>query len=32
MTADDYNAFCQALAATSHVRQWGDCDVWKVGG
>jgi predicted DNA-binding protein (MmcQ/YjbR family) len=32
MTADDYNAFCQALAATSHFRQWGDCDVWKVGG
>jgi len=32
MTRDDYNAFCAALPATSHVVQWGGADVWKVGG
>ena len=31
MTADDYNAFCRALPATTHVVQWGGADVWKVG-
>jgi predicted DNA-binding protein (MmcQ/YjbR family) len=32
MTEDDYNAFCGALPATSHVVQWGGAHVWKVGG
>jgi len=31
MTRDDFNAFCAALPATSHVVQWGNADVWKVG-
>lgn len=29
---DDYNAFCASLKATTHVVQWGNADVWKVGG
>lgn len=32
MTYDDFNAFCGALPATSHVVQWGGSHVWKVGG
>ena len=32
MTLAEYNAFCAALPATSHVMQWGGADVWKVGG
>jgi len=32
MTYDEFNAFCAALPATSHVVQWGGADVWKVGG
>jgi predicted DNA-binding protein (MmcQ/YjbR family) len=32
MTYDEFNAFCRALAATTHVVQWGGADVWKVGG
>ncbi len=32
VTYDDFNAFCRALPATSHVVQWGGSDVWKVGG
>ena len=32
MTLAEYNAFCAALPATSHVVQWGGTDVWKVGG
>ena len=32
MTYEDYNAFCGALPATSHVVQWGGSHVWKVGG
>lgn len=32
MTYDEFNAFCQALPATSHVIQWGNSHVWKVGG
>lgn len=31
MTLDEYNAFCGALPATSHVVQWGGAHVWKVG-
>ena len=32
MTRDDFNTFCAALPATTHVVQWGNSDVWKVGG
>ncbi|MDT3377807.1 MmcQ/YjbR family DNA-binding protein [Labrys neptuniae] len=32
MTHEEYNAFCGALPATSHVVQWGGAHVWKVGG
>ena len=32
MTRDETNAFCAALPATTHVVQWGNADVWKVGG
>ena len=32
MTRDDVNSFCQSLKATTHVVQWGNADVWKVGG
>jgi len=31
MTYDEYNVFCAALPATSHVVQWGGSHVWKVG-
>lgn len=32
MNYEDFNAFCRALPATTHVVQWGGSDVWKVGG
>jgi predicted DNA-binding protein (MmcQ/YjbR family) len=32
MTHEQYNAFCAALPATTHVVQWGGAHVWKVGG
>ena len=32
MTYEDFNHFCAALPATSHVVQWGGSQVWKVGG
>ena len=32
MTRDEFNTFCGAMTATSHVVQWGNADVWKVGG
>lgn len=32
MTYDEFNEFCGALPATSHVVQWGGAQVWKVGG
>lgn len=32
MTLEQYNTFCESLTATSHVVQWGDSHVWKVGG
>ena len=32
MTRDEFNAFCAALPQTTHVVQWGNADVWKVGG
>jgi predicted DNA-binding protein (MmcQ/YjbR family) len=32
MTLDEYNDYCASLPATSHVVQWGNSHVWKVGG
>lgn len=32
MTRDEFNIFCAALPQTTHVIQWGNADVWKVGG
>lgn len=32
MTRDEFNRFCAAMQGTSHVVQWGNADVWKVGG
>ena len=32
MTRSDYDAFCAGLAHTTHVVQWGDASVWKIGG
>lgn len=32
MELDDFNNFCDELTATTHVIQWGDAHVWKVGG
>ena len=29
---DEFNAYCRAKRGTSHVVQWGNSDVWKVGG
>lgn len=32
MTYEEFNDFCGALPATTHVVQWGGAQVWKVGG
>ena len=32
MTAEEFNAFCRSLPATTSVIQWGGSHVWKVGG
>ena len=32
MTRDDIMAFCATLPQADHVVQWGNADVWKVGG
>ena len=32
MTYEEFNTFCSALPATTHVVQWGGAQVWKVGG
>jgi len=32
MTYEEFNILCSSLRATSHVIQWGNSDVWKVGG
>jgi predicted DNA-binding protein (MmcQ/YjbR family) len=32
MTRDEFNTFCGSLTATNHVVQWGNADVWKLGG
>ncbi len=31
MTYDEFNQFCASFVATTHVVQWGNSDVWKVG-
>ncbi len=31
MNYDEFNAFCGTFPAASHVVQWGNSDVWKVG-
>ena len=32
MKPDIYNAFCATLPHTTHIVQWGDAHVWKIGG
>lgn len=32
MTRNEFNTFCAGLRVTTHVVQWGNADVWKVGG
>ncbi|CAG9295358.1 MmcQ/YjbR family DNA-binding protein [Celerinatantimonas diazotrophica] len=32
MDHNEFNQFCRALPATTHVVQWGNSDVWKIGG
>ena len=32
MRPEAFNAFCTGLPAARHVVQWGNSDVWKVGG
>lgn len=32
MSRDDYDAFCASLPGATHVVQWGDASVWKIGG
>ncbi|MBK0326566.1 MmcQ/YjbR family DNA-binding protein [Rhodobacteraceae bacterium F11138] len=32
MTREEFNVFCGGLPQTTHVVQWGNADVWKVGG
>ncbi len=32
MTREEFDAFCARLAPATHVVQWGDASVWKVGG
>ncbi|MEQ9316459.1 MAG: MmcQ/YjbR family DNA-binding protein [Henriciella sp.] len=32
MTLREYNAYCESLAHTTHVVQWGGSHVWKIGG
>ncbi|MGG6416435.1 MmcQ/YjbR family DNA-binding protein [Vibrio cholerae] len=31
MNYDEFNTFCGSFPATSHVVQWGNSNVWKVG-
>ncbi|WP_417461452.1 MmcQ/YjbR family DNA-binding protein [Kordiimonas sp.] len=32
MTREEFDEYCKALKATTHVVQWGGASVWKVGG
>lgn len=32
MTLDEHNAYCGSLPHSTHVVQWGESHVWKIGG
>ncbi|MBI1237030.1 MAG: MmcQ/YjbR family DNA-binding protein [Alphaproteobacteria bacterium] len=32
MTREDFDEYCRGLPHTTHVVQWGNASVWKVGG
>ncbi|MGB7318372.1 MAG: MmcQ/YjbR family DNA-binding protein [Planktotalea sp.] len=32
LSRDEINTYCKSLPQTSHVVQWGNSDVWKLGG
>ena len=32
MTRDEFNQYCAAKTGSTHVVQWGNSDVWKIGG
>jgi len=32
VTREEFDAFCSTLKATTHVQQWGNASVWKIGG
>ena len=32
MTRDEFDAYCSTLPQSTHVIQWGNASVWKVGG
>ncbi len=32
MTREEFDIFCRSLKSTTHVVQWGDASVWKIGG
>lgn len=32
MNCDEFNQFCASFTGVTHVVQWGNSDVWKVGG
>jgi len=32
VTRDEFNKFCRDIGPTTHVVQWGNADVWKIGG
>jgi predicted DNA-binding protein (MmcQ/YjbR family) len=32
MNRDEFNTFCATFRGATHVVQWGNSDVWKVGG
>ncbi len=32
MNHNEFNQFCRSFPAATHVVQWGNSDVWKVGG
>lgn len=32
MTREEFDVYCGSLKATTHVIQWGNASVWKIGG
>ena len=32
MTREEFDIYCKSLKSTTHVVQWGDASVWKIGG